>query len=126
MDFGIKHAMQLCLVTVLVSVFLYNFSHFSQQFEKLELNHHTSIVIPKTRDSQIELKVEPIALTVNKPYSLLEHVEAWDSYDGHLENEIEVYDNIDISKKGYYKARFVVKNSAGHYKDKTVEVRVDE
>lgn len=126
MDFSIKQASQLSLYIILCSLFLYSFTQFLLHINASTLSDQYAFITPDIQYSKLELKADKIALKINEEYDLSTYVSAVDEIDGDISNQVEIYDNININEKGYYKARFVVKNSNGQCVDKTVDVRVDE
>lgn len=126
MDFSIKHASQLALYVILCSIFLYSFGQFIARLNDHSFTVENEFIRPNIRYSHIQIEVDKIALKLNEEYSLNNYVRAVDEIDGNISEKVQIYDNINIQQKGYYQARFVVKNSNGQWADKTVNVRVDE
>ena len=83
-------------------------------------------ITPDIQYSALSIHADKIALKLNEDYDLKSFVSATDEIDGDISKNVEIYDNINIKEKGYYKVRFAVKNSNGQWADKIVDVRVDE
>lgn len=126
MDFSIKQASQLALYIVLCSLFLYSFTQFLLQMNGQPMLVNNEFIKPDIQYSAIVINADKIALKLNEDYDLKSFVTAIDEIDGDITEKVEIYDNINIKQKGYYKARFAVKNSNGQWADKIVDVRVDE
>ncbi|WP_041138040.1 immunoglobulin-like domain-containing protein [Beduini massiliensis] len=126
MDFSIKQASQLALYIVLCTLFLYGFTQFLLQMNNRPTLTTNEFITPDIQYSALSIHADKIALKLNEDYDLKSFVLATDEIDGDISKNVEIYDNINIKEKGYYKVRFAVKNSNGQWADKIVDVRVDE
>ncbi|MFQ6861837.1 MAG: immunoglobulin-like domain-containing protein [Beduini sp.] len=126
MDLSIKHASQLALYIVLCTLFLYSFAQFLLQMNNRPMLAVNEFITPDIQYSAISINADKIALKLNEEYDLKDFVTATDEIEGDISKKVEIYDNINIKEKGYYKVRFAVKNSYGQWADKIVDVRVDE
>lgn len=128
MDFSLKFAFSMMVSLMMATFFLYNLNDLSQSYKEKPLvlptfeisNNDTINQLPKPK-----LNIEPIKLTLNEPYQLLDYVSAYDSIDGDITYKVKVYDNIVIEERGIYEARFIVENSNHMIANKIVKVRVD-
>lgn len=126
MEFSIKHACQM-MVTLVVCLFVLNeLNIFTRNTAVNDLNETSTLNKYSIQNSSIELNVEPIALTLNQSYDLKEYVKAKDSQFGDITDTVKIYDDVDITKKGFYQVRYEVMNQYGQRKDKYVRAKVDE
>lgn len=128
MDFSLKFAISLLVYLMLTSIVLNQLNDLVKSYQQKPL------LLPSIQintNEQIEslprpsIEVEAIKLTLNQTYNLLDYVKASDLNDGDISKKVKVYNNIEIDKRGIYKARFVVENSNHMVTEKIVKVRVD-
>ncbi|MBS5114366.1 MAG: DUF5011 domain-containing protein [Erysipelotrichaceae bacterium] len=128
MDISLKFAISLLVYLMLTSIVLNQLNDLVKSYQQKPL------LLPSIQintNEQIEslprpsIEVEAIKLTLNQTYNLLDYVKASDLSDGDISKKVKVYNNIEIDKRGIYKARFVVENSNHMVTEKIVKVRVD-
>lgn len=128
MDISLKFAISLLVYLMLTSIVLNQLNDLVKSYQQKPL------LLPSIQintNEQIEnlprpsIEVEAIKLTLNQTYNLLDYVKASDLNDGDISKKVKVYNNIEIDKRGIYKARFVVENSNHMVTEKIVKVRVD-
>lgn len=128
MDISLKFAISLLVYLMLTSIVLNQLNDLVKSYQQKPL------LLPSIQintNEQIEslprpsIEVEAIKLTLNQTYNLLDYVKASDLSDGDISKKVKVYNNIEIDKRGIYKARFVVENSNHMVTGKIVKVRVD-
>ena len=128
MDISLKFAISLLVYLMLTSIVLNQLNDLVKSYQQKPL------LLPSIQintNEQIEslprpsIEVEAIKLILNQTYNLLDYVKASDLNDGDISKKVKVYNNIEIDKRGIYKARFVVENSNHMVTEKIVKVRVD-
>lgn len=128
MDISLKFVISLLVYLMLTSIVLNQLNDLVKSYQQKPL------LLPSIQintNEQIEslprpsIEVEAIKLTLNQTYNLLDYVKASDLNDGDISKKVKVYNNIEIDKRGIYKARFVVENSNHMVTEKIVKVRVD-
>lgn len=67
-----------------------------------------------------------IYCTVNLNDCELPKYEASDNYDGNIIDKVVIENNVDMSKKGIYEAKYKVKDSSGNEAEETVKINVKD
>lgn len=118
MDFSFKLFLQYALAIMVCSLVLFQFYTYRQDMKNHLILNKTSFNKLSLVNQECVLEVEPIILKINQSYHLQDFIL-------NSNGQVSIYDEIDITKPGFYPVRYVCVNANGQYKEVNQLVRVE-
>lgn len=132
MELAPKTATSIMISVLSASIIMGGFQVF-RQTTGTSMENATTVISQENLDvnESIRGKQYPVIvaenqrITLNFPFDPKSYVSATDPQNGTITNKVESYHDVDVTTKGTYEVRYVVRNSYGLKTVKKIKVIVD-